>query len=281
MKFSDIMRIAMVKQYALPTTNKYNKTDRIFNTTNVLINNESMNKYYYPYATGLKTGYTGNAGYCIVSTAKKDNMELIAVILKTNSIAERYQDCKTLFDYGFENYHYRTLQSAGNIVKTIEISNGTKETKQLDIAVKDSISALLSSDVSLDTLNPTIDLESDLKAPIAENRVIGKITYTIDGETYSSDLIADSSVIPSNFETLVFRILLIFLILYILYRLLKHSSKSKPSKRSLSASSKTYEIKSTKKRRNKHRKFESLNEDIHRIHNGKGEFRFTQMHDYL
>lgn len=284
MKFADIMRIAMVKQYTLPTTNKYNKTDRIFNATNVLINNESMNKYYYPYATGLKTGYTGNAGYCIVATAKKDNMELITVILKANSIAERFSDCKTLFDYGFEHYTYKTLQSSGNIVKTIEISNATKETKQLDVSVKDDITALLSSDTKIEDLEPTIELDSELKAPIAENKVIGKISYTIDEEVYSSDLVADTSVIPSSFEVIVFRILLIFLILYILYRLLRHSSKKRPSRKSRSSNLKGYKIQSNKqssKRKNKRSKFENLDEDIHKIHSGKGEFKFTQMHDYL
>lgn len=284
MKFSDIMRIAMIRQYTLPTTNKYTKTDRIFNATNVLINNESMNKYYYPYATGLKTGYTGNAGYCIVATAKKDNMELIAVILKANSIAERFSDCKTLFDYGFEHYTYKTLQSSGNIVKTIEISNATKETKQLDVSVKDDITALLSSDMKLEDLEPTIELDSELKAPIAENKVIGKISYSIDGEIYSSDLVADTSVIPSSFEVIIFRILLIFLILYIIYRLLGHTSKKKPSKKNRSGNLKGYRVQSNKhstKGKNKRSKFENLNEDIHKIHSGKGEFKFTQMHDYL
>lgn len=284
MKFSDIMRIAMIRQYTLPTTNKYTKTDRIFNATNVLINNESMNKYYYPYATGLKTGYTGNAGYCIVATAKKDNMELIAVILKANSIAERFSDCKTLFDYGFEHYTYKTLQSSGNIVKTIEISNATKETKQLDVSVKDDITALLSSAMKLEDLEPTIELDSELKAPIAENKVIGKISYSIDGEIYSSDLVADTSVIPSSFEVIIFRILLVFLILYIIYRLLGHTSKKKPSKKNHSSNLKGYRVQSNKhstKGKNKRSKFENLDEDIHKIHSGKGEFKFTQMHDYL
>lgn len=284
MKFSDIMRIAMVRQYTLPTTNKYKKTDRIFNSTNALINDESANKNYYPYATGLKTGYTDSAGSCIVSTAKKGNMELIAVILKSNSISERYKDCKILFDYGFKNYSYKTLQSAGSIIKTIEISNATKETKQLDISVKDDITALISSDITLSNLEPEINLESDLKAPIAENKVIGKISYTVDGEIYSSDLIADSSVITSSFEVLVFRALLIFLILYIIYRLLRYDSKKKPSKRGCSNSIKSYKIKSnnkSKKRRNNYKNFENLNEDIHTIHSGKGEFKFTQMHDFL
>lgn len=280
MKFSDIMKIAIVRQYTLPTTNKYNKTNRIFNATNALINNESMNKNYYPYATGLKTGYTDSSGSCIVATAKKDNSELIAVILKANSAVERYNDCKTLFNYGFNNYSYQILQSSGSIVKTIEISNATKETKQLNISVKDTISALFPSKIKPNELEPKVELDSDLKAPIAENRVIGKISYVIDGETYSSDLVAASSVIPSSFEVLVFRILLLFLILYIIYRLLKHTSNDKPSRKKGSNDSKIYRKKS-KNGKNKHSKFENNTDDIHKIHSGSGEFKFTQIQDYL
>ena len=286
MKFSDIMRIAMVKQYTLPTTNKYNKTDRIFNATNALINNESLNKYYYPYATGLKTGYTDDAGSCIVATAKKDDVELIVVILNGTSISSRYIDCKTLFDYGFKNYSYITLHSANDIIKTIEIGNGTKETKNLDIAIKNEIKILSKNDTDLKSLKPDIEIRSDLKAPIAENSVVGKISYNIDGETYSSDLIASSSVYPSSFEVIVFRILLVFLILYIIYRLLKHNSTNTPKRKKYSSkeysrSKKVNHKNMRKKRSSKYKKMLNSDQDIHKVHAGKGEFKFTQISDYL
>ena len=126
-----------------------------------------------------------------------------------------------------------------------------------------------------------------MKAPISENSVVGKISYTINGKTYYSDLVADSSVIPSSFEVIVFRLLLIFLILYIIYRLLKSNSKNTPSKKANSknkkSSSKTKMIsnKKTKKSGSKSKKFQKLSDDIHSIHTGKGEFKFTQINDYL
>ena len=282
MQFSDIMRIAAVTQYTLPATNEYSETDRIFNATNGLI--DSSSKYYYEYATGLKTGYTNKAGSCIVATAEKDGRELLSVILKSNSVAERYEDCETLFEYGFENYSYETLCTAGSVVDTIEITNATEETKNLDVVIKDDISALVSSDTSLSTLTPTIEIETDLEAPIAENDVVGKISYTIDGEEYYSDLIAGSDVVYFGFEVFIFRGLLIFLILLIIYLLLSHHSKNKPYRRRkkyYSDDINTYKIKSKKKRRSKHSKFEKNDTDMHRIHNGKGEFKFTQIQDFL
>lgn len=279
MKFPDIMRIAMVTQYTLPTTNKYNKTNRIFNATNALINNESLNKNYYKYATGLKTGFTDESGYCIVSTAKKDDMELIAVILKSNSINERYSDCKTLFNYGFDNYSYTTIHHSNDIIDHIQIGNGTSETRNLDVAIKDDIQVLLKKDIDISDLEPTIEINQDLRAPLAENTVIGKITYTIDGEEISSDLIAANSVFLSSFEVIVFRVLLLFLILYLIYRLLKHNSKAKPD------NSNTYILKRGKKRSVKKSKRNLFKSEIDKrpnpSHKGIGKFKFTQINDYL
>lgn len=79
---------------------------RNFETTNTLIKKSENN--YYEYATGLKTGYTSPAGSCIIATAQKDNMKFLVVILGApepeDNINYRDIDCKTLFDYGFQNY---------------------------------------------------------------------------------------------------------------------------------------------------------------------------------
>lgn len=265
LKFPDIKRIAMVKQYTLPTTNKYDKTDRIFNATNGLINDDVLNKNYYEYATGLKTGYTDASGYCIVSTAKKDDKELIAVILNSDSISKRYSDCKTLFNYGFDNYEYITIQDEKAVVKQVEVENGSKSSKNLNVVVKDKIEVFTKNDTDLSKLEPTIEINENLKAPLAENTVIGKITYNIDGEEITSDLLAGSSVYPSDFEITIFRILLLFLILYAVFKLLKHFSKKKPNNRN--SSNKRMKSKSSSKERSSHK--------------GRGKLKFTQISDYL
>lgn len=265
LKFPDIKRIAMVKQYTLPTTNKYDKTDRIFNATNGLINDDVLNKNYYEYATGLKTGYTDASGYCIVSTAKKDDKELIAVILNSDSISKRYSDCKTLFNYGFDNYEYITIQDEKAVVKQVEIENGSKSSKNLNVVVKDKIEVFTKNDTDLSKLEPTIEINENLKAPLAENTVIGKITYNIDSEEITSNLISGGSVYPSDFEITIFRILLLFLILYAVFKLLKHFSKKKPNNRN--SSNKRIKSKSSSKERSSHK--------------GRGKLKFTQISDYF
>lgn len=273
MQFSDIMRIAKVRQYTLPTTNKYDKKDRIFNATNALLTVGDSN--YYEYATGLKTGYTDTAGSCIVATAKKENRELLVVVLNGDSIDSRYDDCKTLFNYGFDQYSDVTLKQAGDVIQTIEIGNATKETKNLDVVVKDDISLLMKNSESVDDIEPTIEINQSIRAPISENQIVGKITYTVDGKTYSADLVANSDVLPSSFETFLFRTLLIFLILYILYALLKRTGKSKPAKKS-----KSYISDSSKKKKIK-RKSQTRKNSSNFTHQGSGQFKFTQINDYL
>lgn len=271
MKFPDILRIAKVGQYTLPKTNKYNKTDRIFNLTNALMSSGDSN--YYEYATGLKTGYTDTAGSCIVATAKKDDRDLLVVILGSDSVDGRYNDCKKLFNYGFEQYSYVTLKKTEDVAETIKVENATRETKNLDLYVKEDFSILLKTGYNVSQLEPVIEINPNLKAPISENQVVGKITYTVDSKTYSADLIAGADVLSSSFESFLFKALLIFLILYILYTLLKLTGNSTPRKKS---SAKKKIVKASKKKGKATKKNAS-----NFMHQGRGQFKFTQINDYL
>ena len=262
MKFDEIMDIAKVTQYTLPKTNKYNREDRIFNTTNGLVNKN--NDYYYEYATGIKTGYTDKSGYCIVSTAKKDNVELMAVVLGSNTIEDRYEDCINLFNYGFENYSYQNLVNQNDVVDTIEINGATKETKSLNVLAKDSINILLRNNIDINGLVPEIKINENLIAPISSGDVVGTVTYTIGDVQYSSDLIAEKNVEASNLEVFIFRALLIFLILYLLVVILMKINKPRNPGRSNS----TYIVKhSRKSKRTKTKK--------------GGRYKFNQINDFL
>ncbi len=237
MQNSTIRKIVSTKQFTLPTTNKYSKTDRIFNNTNDLL--LSSSKYYYKGTTGVKTGYTGEAGNCIVASAKKNGFEVILVVLGGNSTSngqsERYLDCKTLFDYAFENYSLTTINEKNSVLKQISVAGATKETQNLNVLVKDKIEVFANKNIDLSTLEPEITFNDNLRAPISANSTIGKITYTYNDYIYTSDLIAETQVIASGFLPILFRILLIFVVLYLLFLLLKtpkNNSKKTYKKRS-------------------------------------------------
>ena len=230
MQNSIIRKIVSTTQFTLPATNKYSKTDRIFNNSNDLLNTYS--RYYYEGTTGVKTGYTGEAGNCIIASAKKNNLEVILVVLggeSTNTgLSQRYLDCKTLFDYAFNNYSLKTLNEKNAVLKQITVRGATEETQNLNVLIKDKIEIFAENNIDLSSLDPEITLDENLIAPISANSAIGKINYNYDGQTYSSDLIAETQVLSSDFLPLLFRILLIFVVLYLLFLLLKKpKNKSK------------------------------------------------------
>lgn len=245
-------KIVSTTKYTLPATNKYSENNRFFKTTNELIipdERDSVDNYYYPYATGIKTGYTTAAKECVVASAKKDDVEYIVVILGAerteNGLSGRFIDCKNLFNYAFENYTTHVINEENSVLKQVKVSNASIFNDNLDVIVKDKITLILKKDTDISTITPTIEITSNLTAPISKNSVIGTITYNVDGNTYTSDLLAGSDIAESNTFNTFLTILSIILVLYFLYRLLKGDSNKKTKRKKSSKKGKVR--KSTKK----------------------------------
>lgn len=208
------------------------KTLKFPNTNNLIL---SSSKYYYKYAIGIKTGYTTQAKNCLISASTKDGLELISVVLgaqqKDDGQSVRYSDTINLFNYGFSNYKIKELIAKDTIVKEVIVKNATKDTENLQIVTKDTLTELLPSSTNINTSNYSIELNENLSAPITEGAVLGKLTYDINGETYSTDLIAKNSVIRSDVITLVAQIFLSILFLFILSKLLSGKNKKRKSKK--------------------------------------------------
>lgn len=224
--------IVSTTKYTLPATNKYADTNRFFNGTNELLkpdNRDRVDNYYYPYATGVKTGYTNPAKDCIVASAKKDDVEYIVVILGAdrteNGLSGRYLDCKNLFDYAFSNYKLQDIQEENSVLKQVSVSNAGIFSKNLDVVVQNRITLLLKKDTDITTITPTVTISSDLVAPIAKNTVIGTITYDVDGNTYSSDLLAGSDIQEANTVTTLLTCASMFLVFFFLFLLLTSDSR--------------------------------------------------------
>ena len=231
---------SLVKEtyYNLPVTNKYETTDRVFKTTNDLLrvnNYDRADNYYYKNAIGIKTGYTSAAKNCIVAGAERDGLEFIAVILgaeQTESgLSERYLDCKTLFDYGFETYAERKLYDKNSIFKEITISNATKETKELNLVLEDEVTILIKQEDYNKDLLSNVQLKEDLKAPIMQGDVVGTVSYTVEDVTYITNLLAGSNVEKSSVLGILFKIVMIVLILWIVAQILRLTNKKKKRRR--------------------------------------------------
>ena len=229
--------IVTTTRYTLPITNQYDKEDRIFNTTNELLKEDHRNRadnYYYPSCTGIKTGYTDAAKNCIVASAKKDGIEYIVVVLGAertpSGLSGRNLDCISLFNYAFDNYSVKQLQTENEVLKQIEILNATKETRNLSLIVQSSIQAVTKNDEELTNIIPTIEIEPNLKAPISKNSIVGKISYTIDGITYSSNLLAGNAVEESKFMNQILLLSIAFVLILLAFCILR-SNKNKQKKK--------------------------------------------------
>lgn len=236
MKNGTFRNYAGLKSCTIPPTNKYE--ERVFKTTNDLLiydNRNVASNYYYQYAIAGKTGYTTPAKNCLVSVSNKDGLELICVVLSVglypNNLSAKFVDTKSIFEYGYNNYVIRKLREQNAIATQVEISNGTKETKNLDLLIANDIDPLISQDDINTDFSPEIIVNDNLTAPISQGQVLGKIVYNIDGIEYSSDLIASHNVEKSNFFALLIQWFLIIFILYILYKLVCEKNNSRKKKR--------------------------------------------------
>ena len=134
---------------------------------------------FYDGATGLKTGYTTSAGYCISATAEREGMELIAVIMKGETADKRNTDAKALLNYGFSTY---ALVSAApeEPLPALPVSMGQAEQVSLTLP-EEGITALVEKG-RVSALERRVDLPSSLTAPVAAGQTVGTLTL-LDGET--------------------------------------------------------------------------------------------------
>lgn len=205
MKNETFRKIVETTKYEIKTTNKKNEP-RYFTTLNKLLYNTSNNQIYvdgsyvspyYEYATGAKTGYTPEAGNCLVATATKDGTDLIAVTMKGISL-EMYQDTHNLFNYGFEEYQNTILINKNTFVKNIKISNG--DSKEISVITETDLTALLEKG-SMDNIKSNVVL-NDITLPIEKNDVVGKIEYTLNNEIIGTvNLITPISVKSTEVES--------------------------------------------------------------------------------
>ena len=163
------------------------------NTTNHLINPKKTS-YYYEYATGIKTGYTTAAANCLVASAKKDGVEVVVCVFGANGWNNLRNDVVGLFEYGFSRLKSEQLAAAGQIVETVEISNGVSDANMLNVVVQDELRATFASTDYIEAFTPSIVLNPKLKAPIQSGDIIGTITYDVYNSTYTTNLLAGNAI---------------------------------------------------------------------------------------
>ena len=152
--------------------------------TNKLIRN-------YTGTTGLKTGSTSVALYNLSATATRNNLSLIAVIMKAPSTKVRFAEAQKLLDYGFNNFEYKELAKKGEVVEIVNVNKGASPSVEA-IFLNDCGMILKKGESS--NINQSIDLPENIVAPIKENQKLGEAIFSINDENIKLDLIAQNSV---------------------------------------------------------------------------------------
>jgi D-alanyl-D-alanine carboxypeptidase (penicillin-binding protein 5/6) len=165
----------------------------------------STNKlvYYYPGCTGLKTGYTSTAGYCLSATAMRDGVEYIAVIMDGESSSARNEDAKTLLNYAFANFALCPLRSSG-VLPPVKVELGEADSVQ---PVYSGPSGMLISKQDASGSAYSVELPDSVQAPVKEGDRLGTLTVTVGGrELAQVPLTAGSAVARLSFAGIFSRL---------------------------------------------------------------------------
>lgn len=197
-KYPDVKKYTTTWQDTITHTTKKGSSEFGLTNTNKLIK-------WYNDATGLKTGSTSKAMYCLSGTATRDGMDLIAVVMAAPDPKVRFQEVMKMLDYGFANYAIAHGEEAGKVVGEVNVYKGMEE--KTNAIVKEQVNFLTLKGNSTDIV-PNIQLVESINAPIEAGTKLGEIIYTINGEEVGrSDLIAEKLIekatLTHNLEKLI------------------------------------------------------------------------------
>lgn len=153
--------------------------------TNKLIRN-------YKGATGLKTGSTSVALYNLSASATRDNLSLIAVVLKAPNTKIRFAEASKLLDYGFNTYSYSEFGKKDDVVKSLHVSKGTL--KDVNAILEHSTGALVKKGEEKNLVQ-NINLQDTIQAPVTRGQILGEVTYSFNGEVVGrTNIIAEKDI---------------------------------------------------------------------------------------
>lgn len=184
-KYPDVRKYTTTWQDTITHTTKKGTTEFGLTNTNKLIK-------WYNNATGLKTGSTGKALYCLSGTAERDNMELIAVVMAAPDPKVRFKEVMKLLDYGFASYAIKQGEAAGTPKGSVKVYKGERDTVQAVIAKQVNV---LTEKGENSGLEEKVQLCSGVNAPVKKGDKVGEIIYSGGGkEVGRCDLIAGEDV---------------------------------------------------------------------------------------
>lgn len=205
MKYDAFREITATTRYQMPATNKQGA--RTLVTTNFLQdkNNAVSSSLYYPYAKGVKTGYTDEAGRCLISTASKNGYNYLIILMNSpvrgangGTVWYHFSDSELLYEWAFNNFEYKTVASESAPVAEARVEL-CWDTDHVPLMLEGGLSAILPKDADTSTIQikPEIYKES-FDAPIEKGEVLGTADIFYAGESLGTINLVAGDTLKAN-----------------------------------------------------------------------------------
>lgn len=164
----------------------------------------------YEYATGLKTGFTSASGFCVSASAKKDDIELVAVVMGGEDSKSRFQDAITLLNSGFACCSiYRDSNRVA--LEEIPVSGGVEDSVPVEYG--SGFSYVFTDGTNVSEVKRSLEVPKEAAAPVAEGDKVGRIVYSLNGkELGSCDILASKTVDRAGYPDYLYRTIESFLL---------------------------------------------------------------------
>lgn len=194
-KFRNIVDIAHIK---IPPTNM-TEQERYYINTNGLLSTMRYTNFFFKGSIGIKTGYTSDAGNCLVSAAARDGVELIAVLFGSKDTTHSHKDSIEMLEWGFEEFVSAVAVSKDDMLCEVKVKQG-KGTDSLTLSAKEAVRVIVPQNTKIEDLEIRPDIPESVYAPIAAESEIGGVTVLLNGEELGSGrLVATKAVERSMF----------------------------------------------------------------------------------
>lgn len=194
--FTSSYDIALMSKELLnkyPEVIKYTTTwmDSLRDGQAELVNTNKLVRTYEG-ITGLKTGSTSLALYNLSASATRNNLSLIAVVLRAPTPKDRVANARNLLDYGFSNFEFASTSTKGKVVKKVKVEKGIQ--KEVELSYKEDSGTILKRGSSTN-IETKIEINEKIVAPIEKGDILGKVEFYLDKKKIAtSELIANSSI---------------------------------------------------------------------------------------
>lgn len=198
-KYPEISKYSTVWMDTITHTTKKGKTEFGLTNTNKLVK-------FYQGITGLKTGSTGLAKYCLSASARRNNMNLIAVIMAAPDTKIRFMEASKLLNYGFANYSIYSDDNTDTVLSPVKVTKGVLDTVQGKAG--NQFSYLCIKGKTSENIRKEVSLYEEVPAPIAVNDKIGEIIYYYDNEKIGSvDILASEAIEKARYKDYFIKLL--------------------------------------------------------------------------